>query len=163
MVQFPSNISRKEFWNKLGPPSVSRIGIHFFKFNLLFRGDGRTPRQRRKQWTRNWKCLAGTRLSAIGRLLREMRPDGTLFCRVSWISALCNYFFDVLWEMLVGCTGFVIFWCTYIFFLFRLCPYIGLACGRSGWLDLTWLDLTWLGINWSCHIVSKQTRASVKI
>ena len=71
------------------------------------------------------------RLWAIGRLLREMRPDGTLFCRVSWISALCNYFFDVLREMLVGCTGFVIFWCTYIFFLFRL-PYIGLACGRWG-------------------------------
>ena len=78
----------------------------------------------------------------IGKLLREMRPDGTLFCRVSWISAPCNYFFDVLWEMLVGCTGFGIFCCIY-FSLFRLRPYIGLACGRWGWLDLTWLDLTW--------------------
>ena len=93
---------------------------------------------RNKHGTRKGKCFAGTRLWAIGRLLREMRPDGTLFCRVSWISALCNYFFDVLWEMLVGCTGFGIFWCTYIFSLFRLRPYIGLACGRWGWLDLTW-------------------------
>ena len=44
----------------------------------------------------NWKCFAGTRLWAIGKLLREMWPDGTLCCRVSWISAPCSYFFDVL-------------------------------------------------------------------
>ncbi len=39
------------------------------------------------------------------------------------------------------------FWCIYIF-LFRLRPYIGLAYGRWGWLDLTWLDLTWLDVTW---------------
>ena len=63
--------------------------------------------------TRNWKCFAGTRLWTIGKLLREMRPDGTLCGHVSWISAPCSYFFDVLWEMLVGCTGFGIFCCMY--------------------------------------------------
>ena len=113
---------------------------------------------RNKPGTRNWKCFAGTRLWAIGRLLREMRPDGTLFCRVSWISALCNYFFDVLWEMLVGCTGFSIFWCTYIFSLFRLRPYIGLACGRWGWLDLT-LDQRG-GRNLGCHLDGKTAHPS---
>jgi len=46
--------------------------------------------------TRNWKCFAGTRLWTIGKLLREMRPDGTLCGHVSWISAPCSYFFDVL-------------------------------------------------------------------
>ena len=51
---------------------------------------------RNKLGTRNWKCFAGTRLWAIGKLLREMRPDGTLFCRVPWIFAPCSYFIDVL-------------------------------------------------------------------
>ena len=87
-----------------------------------------------------------------------MRPDGTLFCRVSWISALCNYFFDVFGEMLVGCTGFGIFWCTYIFSLFRLRPYIGLACGRWGWLDLT-LDQRG-GRNLGCHLDGKTAHPS---
>ena len=81
-------------------------------------------------WTKlgreNWKCFAGTRLCANGKLLREMRPDGTLFCRVSWISAPRSYFFDVFREMLVGCPvfAFLVIW----FSIFRLRRYIGFAC-----------------------------------
>ena len=65
---------------------------------------------------------------SCGKLLREMRPDGTLCFRVSWVFVPCNYFFDVFCEMPVGCT---------VLSIFGLLPYIGLACGRWGWFDLT--------------------------
>ena len=75
--------------------------------------------------TRNWKCFAGTKLCNWEIVARNAaRWDSLLPC-----------FLDL--EMLVGCTGFGIFCCIY-FSLFRLRPYIGLACGRWGWLDLIW-------------------------
>ena len=48
------NISVKQFWNKLAVPSISRIGVQFFKFNRLSHKCSLTPPQRRTQCTQRW-------------------------------------------------------------------------------------------------------------
>ena len=64
-----------------------------------------------------------------------MRPDGTLCFRVSWMFVPCNYFFDVFWEMPVGCTVFTIFG-VYVFLFSASAFTLGSPAGVGG--DLIW-------------------------
>ena len=59
-----------------------------------------------KLGTLNWKCFAGTKLWAIGKLLREMRPDGMLcfLATPHFLRDACRLYS---------------FWCIYIFLVYR--------------------------------------------
>ena len=48
-----------------------------------------------KLGTQNWKCSAGTKLSATGKVLREMRFNGMPGFRLSYISAPCKRCYHV--------------------------------------------------------------------
>ena len=48
-----------------------------------------------KLGTQNWKCSAGTKLWATGKVLREMRFNGMLCFRLSYISTPCKRCYHV--------------------------------------------------------------------
>ena len=61
---------------------------------------------RNKLGTLNWKCFAGTKLSASRKLLPEKRSDGMLCSHVSSISAPCKCCYHVFWQTPLVCTVF---------------------------------------------------------
>ena len=86
--------------------------------------------------TQNWKCSAGTKLSATGKVLRETRFNGMLCFRLSYISAPCKRCHHVFWETPTNCT--VIGMYIHIFFFSASALTLGSRTGvRAG---LTWLD-----------------------
>ena len=82
-----------------------------------------------------------------------MRSDRVL-CFLPFVLEFCSMSM-LPWRFWRDGRGLYNFWCIYIF-LFRLRPYIGLAYGRWGWLDLS-------GVTIKVNIVSCSCLKSGKI
>lgn len=98
-----------------------------------------------KLGTINWTCSAGTKLWAIGKLLREMQSDGMLCFRPSWICVLCKCCFNLSEEVL------------YVL-QFLVCSQFFPAPALPGFAYLSWI-----GLDLHCMCIATSVTTALKL